>query len=52
MKSFENSQKKPVFNIEKKKQIMHASYDVSFEIAQGKKNFSDRLMINDKKMRN
>jgi len=45
IKLLQNSSPKKDFNIEKKKQIMHASYDISLEIARNKKSFSDGIMI-------
>lgn len=45
IKSFQNSSKKQGFDIETKKEIMYASYDVSLKIVRRKKNFCDRLII-------
>lgn len=44
MKLLQNSPRND-FNIEKKKQVLHASYDVSLEIARSKKSFSDGCII-------
>lgn len=45
IKLFQNSSKKQGFDIETKKEIMYASYDVSLEIVRRKKNFCDGLLI-------